>query len=132
MQNFKESFLRHDMNHVMSCHDSICHDNTVSNHDMNHSSAENSADDVNNSKLSKAEWYYLTRILDSWRVYNPRAVVKKNPQLAWRIMNLCKDPAVRVKGAYFTACFRAELAKIENADKIEQMKANARRMLGIA
>lgn len=127
MQNFKESFLNHDMNnHDMSCHESICHDNTlVSNHDMSELSGIS-------GKLSKADWFYLVNQLEAWRVFAPRAVVKKNPQLAWRVMNICKDPHIRVKGAYFTACFRRELAKIENAGKIEEMKANARRMLGIA
>lgn len=114
----KESVICHDMD-IMTCHD-ICHEvtNNTSNHDMIHS-GDNFSENVNNTKLSKDEWFYLTQVLDSWRVYNARAVVKKNPALAWKIMTFCKDPSVRVKGAYFTASFRNELAKIE----VEKAKA---------
>jgi hypothetical protein len=68
--------------------------------------------------LSKDEWWFLVDTLEKWRVFNPRAIVKKNPQAAWKCMNLCKDKNVRVPGAYFTACFRTELAKIEFKKKI--------------
>ena len=65
------------------------------------------------NRISKDEWQYLVDTLESWRVFNPRAIVKKNPAAAWKVMNLCKDKGVRVKGAYFTACFRNELARAE-------------------
>lgn len=67
--------------------------------------------ELDGRRLSKDEWWFLVDTLESWRVFNPRAIVKKNPAAAWRCMNICKDRNVRVKGAYFTACFRTELAK---------------------
>ena len=128
MEKEKNSyFLTHVINnHDMSCHDSICHDNT---HTNNHDMSEVSED---SGRLSKTDWWYLVNTLESWRVFNPRAVVKKNPQLAWRVMNLCKDPSIRVKGAYFTTCFNRELAKTQNQDKLEYWRAVARQKLGIA
>lgn len=94
--------------HVMICHDTcydVCHE--VNNtHVICHDSSEE-----NKNRISKDEWFYLVDTLESWRVFNPRAIVKKNPAAAWKCMNLCKDRNVRVKGAYFTACFRTELAK---------------------
>ena len=92
----------HDMNHDMICND-LCHEgnNPIICHDH----------DMSN-QLNKSDWWYLVNTLTEWRVYNARAVVKKNPVIAWRVMNLCKDPKVRVKGAYFTTCFRRELAKL--------------------
>ena len=118
----EECISAHDMNvHVMSCHDSVCHEQINSltcNHDMS-------------SFLNKADWRYLVDTLEQWKVFAPRAVVKRNPALAWRIMNLCKDPQVRVKGAYFTACFRRELIKIQHSDKINALKEKARTILGI-
>lgn len=101
--------------HDMSCHDTcyeginthvICHDSDQ----VNQKSAQVS-EQVN--RISKDEWFYLVDTLESWRVFNPRAIIKKNPAAAWKCMNLCKDRNVRVPGAYFTACFRTELAKAE-------------------
>lgn len=127
MQSQKQHcFSTHDMNnHDMSYHDighDTCNDNTYTTciHDM----SENS--------LSKTDWWYLVNTLESWRVFNPRSVVKKNPQLAWRIMNICKDPSVRVKGAYFTTCFKRELYKLENEEKLAYWRSVARQKLGIA
>lgn len=122
----KSCFLTHDMNnHDMSYHD-ICHDTC---NDNIHTTCIH---DMSNRQLSKTDWWYLVNQLTEWRVFAPRAVVKKNPQLAWRIMNICKDPNIRVKGAYFTTCFKRELYKIENAQKIEKMRSWARQKLGIA
>lgn len=94
----------HNMNHDMIEHD-VCHEGNnpiiCHEHDMSEQ-----------VKLNKSDWFYLVNTLESWRVYNPRSVVKKNPILAWKVMCLCKDPQVRVKGAYFTTCFRRELAKL--------------------
>lgn len=93
--------------HVMICHDTCydtCHEG-INTHVICHDSEENK------NRINKADWYYLVQTLESWRVFNPRAIVKKNPAAAWRCMNICKDRNVRVKGAYFTACFRTELAK---------------------
>lgn len=132
MQNQNGScFFTHDMNnHDMSYHDKghdTCHDNnsTTCNHDMSDFSK-------NLEMLSKTDWWYLVNTLESWRVFNPRSVVKRNPQLAWRIMNICKDSSVRVKGAYFTTCFKRELFKLEKAEKIEYWRTVARQKLGIA
>lgn len=99
MQNFNT--MNHDMNHAMLCND-LGHEG-INTHITCHDS----------NRLSKDEWWFLVTTLEAWNVFNPRAVVKKNPALAWRVMNLCKDNCVRVKGAYFTACFRRELFKLE-------------------
>lgn len=118
--------------HVMICHDTcydvcheginthvICHDSEVSEKTgkfknqltTNCSQPVTDCHELDGGRLSKDEWWFLVDTLESWRVFNPRAIVKKNPAAAWRCMNLCKDRNVRVKGAYFTACFRTELAK---------------------
>lgn len=100
---FKER-IAHDMNHDMIEHDNLCHEgnNTLICYDH----------DMSENQLNKSDWWYLVTTLEEWRVYNPRAVVKRNPVVAWKVMNLCKDKRVRVKGAYFTTCFRRELAKL--------------------
>ena len=73
---------------------------------------------VEEKLLSKSDWWYLVNQLEQWRVFSPRAVVKKNPVIAWRVMNLCKDPQVRVKGAYLTTCFRRECFKAELKERL--------------
>lgn len=85
--------LYHEGNNTLICHDS-CHEEEP-------------------QQLEKSDWWYLVNQLEQWRVYNPRAIVKKNPAAAWKVMCLCKDPNVRVKGAYFTTCFRRECFKAE-------------------
>lgn len=92
--------------HILTCHDSDKVTDQVS-------------DQVKN-RISKEEWNYLVDTLTKWRVYSPRTVVKKNPAAAWRCMNLCKDKGVRVPGAYFTACFRTELAKANFVSALEK------------
>lgn len=70
------------------------------------------------TRLDKNDWYYLVNTLESWGVFKPRAIVKKNPLAAWKCMNLCKDKQVRHKGSYFTVCFRRELAIAEMRERI--------------
>lgn len=109
MLNEKQKQYDHDM----ICHD-ICHDginNPIICHDSNEMYEKNVQLKEEENRLNKSDWYYLVQTLESWRVFNPRAIVKKNPAAAWRCMNICKDRNVRVPGAYFTACFRTELAK---------------------
>lgn len=104
-QNENEnSYHDHDMISHGLCHEGI---NTVKCHDSCHE-----------EQLSKSDWWYLVNTLEQWRVFNPRSVVKRNPAIAWRVMNLCKDPNVRVKGAYFTTCFRRECFKAELKTKL--------------
>lgn len=74
-------------------------------------------------QLDKSDWWYLVNQLEQWRVFNPRSVIKRNPVLAYKIMNLCKDPNVRVKGAYFTTCFRRELALAEGRALISRLES---------
>ena len=110
MQNV--CFNSHDMighDHEMKlCHEVI---QPIRSHDHDMS--------VVNS-ISKEDWFYLVNTLSSWRVFNPRSVVKRNPQIAWRVMNLCKDPNVRVKGAYFTTCFKRECFKAELKSRLNK------------
>ena len=96
----------HD-NHDMIGHD-VCHEG-------NNTSLKVSCHE---GQLSKSDWWYLVNQLEQWRVFNPRSVIKKNPIIAWRVMNLCKDPQVRIKGAYFTTCFKRECFKAELKEKI--------------
>lgn len=103
LAQFRER-IEHDMNHDMLSHE-LCHE-------VNNSLTCNDHVMSEPVQLKKSDWWYLVNTLTEWRVYNARAVVKKNPILAWKIMNLCKDPNVRVKGAYFTTCFKRELAKL--------------------
>lgn len=132
MQNFNalttHDMICHEHDHEL-CHEginthSICHDSgilykqslvseCVANDSECEISDSNERKEFQDNRLSKDEWWYLVNTLDSWRVFNPRAVIKKNPVLAWHCMNLCKDNNVRVPGAYFTRCFKNELFKLE-------------------
>lgn len=105
MENFRTvelSYHEHDMISHELCHEG---NNTLICHDSCHEEEQ--------QQLNKSDWWYLVNQLEQWRVYNPRSVVKKNPVIAWKVMCLCKDPNVRVKGAYFTTCFRRECFKAE-------------------
>ena len=114
--------INHNMNHDMLCNEPcyegintpiICNDSVIP--------------DGQNNRLSKSDWWYLVNQLTEWRVFNPRAVIKKNPAAAWRVMNLCKDNCVRVPGAYFTACFRKELEK----DKLLSFQKTLEKRMGL-
>jgi hypothetical protein len=74
------------------------------------------------ARLSKDEWWFLVNTLESWGVFKPRAIVKKNPAAAWKVMCLCKDANVINPGSYFTTCFRNELTKIEAANFINSLE----------
>lgn len=113
MESLKDClFSTHNMNHDMTLHV-----HNISCHETNKDEKQQ-----NNAVLTKDDWFYLVNTLENWRVYAPRAVVKKNPVLAWRVMNLCKDPAVRVKGAYFTACFRRGLMQEARQKQLDALK----------
>lgn len=109
--------IDHDMIHDMTCNE-LCHEG-INTPIICHDSSEN--------RLSKSDWWYLVNQLTEWRVFNPRAIVKKNPVAAWRVMNLCKDNCVRVPGAYFTACFRKELEK----DKLLSFQKTLEKRMGL-
>ena len=103
--------------HVMStCNEgintpSICNDSKCTSNTSKDTSKDTSSVQV--ARLDKNDWWYLVQTLESWGVFKPRAIVKKNPLAAWKCMNLCKDKQVRHKGSYFTVCFRRELALAE-------------------
>lgn len=101
-----------DKNAMITCNE---HDMTTCNEGINTHSICN---DSKVTRLSKDEWWYLVNTLESWGVFKPRAIVKKNPAAAWKCMNLCKDRQVRHKGSYFTVCFRRELAFKEMKSKL--------------
>lgn len=78
-------------------------------HDQSHevTQLDSCHDDSAAGKLSKSDWYYLVEILESWRVYNPRAVIKRYGALnCWEAMVRTKDFTPRVPGAYFTKVVR--------------------------
>lgn len=95
---------KHEQNAMITCND--YHVMSTSNEGINTHSICN---DSKVTRLDKNDWYYLVNTLESWGVFKPRAIVKKNPAAAWKCMNLCKDKQVRHKGSYFTVCFRREL-----------------------
>lgn len=104
----------HDMK---SCHieENItsCHNHGLSCHDQSHEviqrySCHESCEDENYRQLSKSDWQYLVSILESWRVYNPRSVIKRYGALnCWEAMIRTKDFTPRVPGAYFTKVIRS-------------------------
>lgn len=108
----------HDMS---SCHKerdlTSCHSHGLSCHDQSHEvtqrySCHESCDgeilQENYKQLSKSDWQYLVNTLESWRVYNPRAVVKRYGALnCWEAMIRTKDFTPRVPGAYFTKVIRS-------------------------
>lgn len=103
----------HDMK---SCHreESLtsCHTHGLSCHDQSHEvtqrySCHEPGVEENYKQLSKNDWQYLVSILESWRVYNPRAVIKRYGALnCWDAMIRTKDFTPRVPGAYFTKVIR--------------------------
>lgn len=74
-------------------------------------------------RLDKSEWWYLVQTLESWGVFKPRAVIKKDPIAAWKCMNLAKDNYAKSKGAYFMICFKKELAKAEGRALINRLES---------
>lgn len=94
------------------------HDHDMIGHDVCHEGNTSLMVSCHENELSKSDWWYLVNQLEQWRVFNPRSVIKRNPVIAWRVMNLCKDPNVRIKGAYFTTCFRRECFKAELKAKL--------------
>lgn len=84
------AYMHHDME---SCHESkylnSCHES------------------CHEKLLSKEDWFYLVRILEGWRVFNPRSVIKYYGALnCWEAMIRTKDFCPRVPGAYFTKTVR--------------------------
>ena len=74
-------------------------------------------------RLDKNDWWYLVQTLEEWGVFKPRAIVKKNPQAAWKCMNLAKDNYAKSKGAYFMMCFKKELAKADAKALINRLES---------
>ena len=117
-----ETFGNIAKNTMITCNDTIC--NELCNEGINTPSICNDSHQVSHqptskiTRLDKNDWYYLVQTLESWGVFKPRAIVKKNPLAAWKCMNLCKDKNVRHKGSYFTVCFRRELALAEMREKL--------------
>lgn len=112
-EDFFNSTCYHDMS---SCHieESLtsCHSHG-SCHDQGHEvlqtySCHESCSEENYKKLSKDDWNYLVSVLESWRVFNPRSVIKRYGALnAWEAMIRTKDFSPRVPGAYFTKVIRS-------------------------
>lgn len=113
----KEEILNFACYHDMeSCHKeeglTSCHTHGLSCHDQSHEvtqrySCHEPGTDENYRQLSKSDWQYLVGILESWRVYNPRAVIKRYGALnCWEAMIRTKDFTPRVPGAYFTKVIR--------------------------
>lgn len=100
---------KHEQNAMITCNEGLCNEG-INTHSI--------CNDSNVTRLDKNDWWYLVQTLESWGVFKPRAIVKKNPLAAWKCMNLCKDKQVRHKGSYFTVCFRRELALAEMKERI--------------
>lgn len=107
------TFSYHDMT---SCHKeerlTSCHSHVVSCHDKGHDvlqrhSCHEQSTDKSYKQLSKEDWTYLVGVLETWRVFNPRSVVKRYGALnCWEAMIRTKDFSPRVPGAYFTKVVR--------------------------
>lgn len=82
----------------------------------------NSHSTCNDSRLSKSDWWYLVQTLEGWGVFKPRAIIKKAPAVAWKVMCLCKDANVIKPGSYFTACYRNELAKMQARSFVDNLE----------
>lgn len=109
-----------------------CHDHNMIGHDTCYEGINTPITcHDSNIRLSKTDWWYLVNTLTEWRVFNPRAVVKKNPAAAWKCMNLCKDNNVRIPGAYFTICFRNECAKAESKKKILELQNTLEKRIAV-
>lgn len=108
-----------------------CHDHVMLCHDTWHEGINTHITCHDSKRLSKDEWWYLVNTLEEWRVFNPRAIVKKNPVAAWRCMNLCKDNNVRIPGAYFTTCFRRECAKEDSIKKISELQKELEKRIAV-
>jgi len=101
----------------VSCHDSCnegittlsCHDHVM--YDVK-------------KKLPMSDYNYLVNQLEAWRVFAPRAVIKRYGALnAWEAMNRTKDFKARIPGAYFTKVIRSLTGmngKLQAAKKAEQ------------
>ncbi len=118
LQENLESSCYHDMTSCLreesltSCHihGLSCHDQSheVTQRYSCHESCGGENFQENYKQLSKDDWNYLVSVLESWRVYNPRSVVKRYGALnAWEAMIRTKDFSPRVPGAYFTKVIRS-------------------------
>jgi len=126
-----ESFLDGSCYHVMSsCHKekdlSSCHSHVVSCHDRSHEvtqrySCHEEGTEENYKQLSKSDWNYLVEILEGWRVFNPRSVIKRYGALnTWEAMIRTKDFTPRIPGAYFTKVVRQISGK---KGKLQEVRA---------
>lgn len=90
-----ESFTR--VNDTMICHDMNERNeyhNMISCHDVKET-------------ISKNDYFYLVETLEKWRVFYPKAQIKKyGAKNCWEAMNRVKSSNARVPGAYFTATVR--------------------------
>lgn len=83
---------------VSSCHDS---------HVMESCHEIMSSKSCHDGKISKEDWFYLVGVLEKWRVYNPRTVIKHyGGRNCWEAMIRTKDFRPRTPGAYFTKVVR--------------------------
>jgi len=104
-----EILLEDYFDHDLSCHEiedlSSCHDSHVMKSCHEVISSKSCHD--HGKMLSKSDWYYLVSILEQWRVYNPRTVIKHyGPLKCWEAMLRTKDFRPRIPGAYFTKVVR--------------------------
>ena len=84
-----------------------CHSHGLSSHDQGHDVTPIDSCHENYRQLSKNDWNYLVSVLESWRVYNPRSVIKRYGALnCWEAMVRTKDFTPRIPGAYFTKVIR--------------------------
>jgi len=86
---------------LTSCHES-CYDNKQTNSCHDHVMFDKE------KKISLSDYNYLVNQLEAWKVFAPRAVVKRYGALnAWEAMNRTKDFQPRIPGAYFTKVIRS-------------------------
>lgn len=85
---------------VMTYHDLM---KEMKNHDISHDISS-----INKGMISKNDYFYLVDILTNWRVFYPKAQIKKyGARNCWEAMIRTKASNARVKGAYFTTTVRS-------------------------
>ena len=99
--------LKSVLHEVMTCHDS---EYMIKSHDISLS---------NQKMISKNDYHYLVQVLESWKVFYPKAQIKKyGAKNCWIAMQRVKSSNARTPGAYFTITVR-NLIKENNEERFK-------------
>lgn len=91
--------LKSVLHDIMICHDS---NEMKKGHDIGHDISLS-----NQEMISKNDYHYLVQVLEGWRVFYPKAQIKKyGAKNCWIAMQRVKSSNARTPGAYFTITVR--------------------------